>query len=104
MADDLDALRTQIRSRLEGGLQTQVQPRCDTHEKIQEVIKKLQTSDHSLDAKLTIAGFTLTPVMLNGIECACETCMYYKLHQKYCELPELELPVEPQWSCRLWRI
>jgi len=104
MANDLDALRAQIQARLEGGLQTEAQPRSDTHEKIQEVINRLQTSDQSLDAKLIIGGFTLTPVTHGGLECACETCMYYKVHQKYCELPELELPVEEQWSCRLWRI
>jgi hypothetical protein len=26
------------------------------------------------------------------------------VHRRFCELPELMLPVEPQWSCRLWRI
>ena len=41
---------------------------------------------------------------MTDIEQACETCMYYKVHRRYCELPELELPVEPEWSCRLWRI
>jgi hypothetical protein len=30
--------------------------------------------------------------------------MYYKVHRRYCELPELDFPVEPEWSCRLWRI
>jgi hypothetical protein len=30
--------------------------------------------------------------------------MYYLLHRKFCELPELALPVEPTWSCKLWRI
>ena len=104
MADDQDEIRSYISAKLKNGLQTEAQPRSDTHEKILEVIGRLQTSDNSLDTKLTIGGFTLAPVMHGGLECACETCMYYKVHQKYCELPELELPVEEQWSCRLWRI
>jgi hypothetical protein len=30
--------------------------------------------------------------------------MYYMVHSKCCDLPELALPVEPDWWCRLWRI
>jgi hypothetical protein len=51
-----------------------------------------------------IAGFTLEPIEHGGLEQPCETCMYYVVHRRFCELPELNLPVEPQWSCRLWRI
>jgi hypothetical protein len=34
----------------------------------------------------------------------CQECMYYLVHRKWCDLPELALPVEPDWCCRLWRI
>ena len=104
MSEDLEAIRKEIAARLNGGLQTEAMPRADTSEAVQEVITRLQDSDGSLEAKLVIAGFTLTPVDYGGIEQACETCMYYLVHKKYCDLPELELPVEPDWSCRLWRI
>jgi hypothetical protein len=30
-------------------------------------------------------------------------CMYFVVHRKWCELPELAWPVEPEWWCRLWR-
>jgi hypothetical protein len=30
--------------------------------------------------------------------------MYYQVHRRFCELPELMVPVEPGWSCRLWRL
>jgi hypothetical protein len=30
--------------------------------------------------------------------------MYYLIRRRHCALPELDLPVEPDWSCRLWRI
>lgn len=32
------------------------------------------------------------------------TCMYFLVHRKWCDLPELSVPVEPEWWCRLWRI
>lgn len=104
MTDEYAAERAEIKARLESGLKTEVYPRADTHELVQDIIAQLQNSDGSLESKLVIAGFTLEPVEHGGIETSCETCMYYLVHNKYCELPELEIPVEPEWSCRLWRI
>jgi hypothetical protein len=102
--DDDAKQREEIRAVLAGGLATEAFPRADTHEQVQEIIARLQQADGNLTDRLVIGGFTLTPVTHNGVEQACETCMYYKVHRRYCELPELELPVEPEWSCRLWRI
>jgi hypothetical protein len=102
--DDDDKRREEIRGLLAGGLQTEVYPRADTHEQVQEIVARLRTADGDLKARLVIGGFTLDPIMHEGIEQSCETCMYYKVHRRYCELPEFEVPVEPEWSCRLWRI
>lgn len=102
MADD--ATRAQIVHLLDNGLQTEVQPRADTHDAVQEIIGRLRASDGSLEKRLVIGGFTLDPITHGDIEQACETCMYYLVHRRYCELPELAVPVEPNWSCRLWRI
>jgi hypothetical protein len=41
-----------------------------------------------------IGGFTLKPVTHRDIEPPCETCMYYEVNQRFCELPELNVPVE----------
>ncbi|MCL2429034.1 MAG: hypothetical protein FWD12_07355 [Alphaproteobacteria bacterium] len=101
MGDD-DVRREQIRSLLAGGLKTQVFPRAYTQDEIQAVVAKARGA--TLKGKLEIGGFTLTPVADGDIDQACETCMYYQVHRRYCELPELDLPVEPGWSCRLWRI
>ena len=102
--DDDAKKREEIKSLLAGGLFTEVFPRADTHEEVLAIIARLHQADSDLKSRLTISGFTPTPVMHEGVEQACETCMYYKVHRRYCELPELELPVEPEWSCRLWRI
>ncbi len=99
-----DKRREDIRALLTDGLVTEVFPRADTHEEVQAIVARLQEAQGDLKALLVISGFTLEPVTHEGIEQACETCMYYKVHRRYCELPELELPVEPEWSCRLWRI
>lgn len=104
MSTEDDRRREEIRSVLASGLPTDVFPRADTHEEVQAVVARLRGAGADLKARLSIAGFTLKPIVHDGIEQACETCMYYKVHQRYCELPELDVPVQAEWSCRLWRI
>ncbi len=104
MSVDVVAERRQIWSLLSSGLETEVFPRADTHEDVQAIVKRLQTEGWDLQSKLAIAGFTLTPIEHNEVEQSCKTCMYYAIRRRQCVLPELDLPVEPEWSCRLWRI
>jgi hypothetical protein len=96
--------REEIRTLLASGLETEVFPRADTHEEVQAIIGRLKVAGDDIKAKLVIAGFTDHTIEHGGIEQPCETCMYYLVHRRYCELPELDCPVEPEWSCRLWRI
>lgn len=102
------ALKEDLASLLSNGLEVEVEPRAYTHEDILEIVGRLQKLDENdYQSKLSISGFTLTPYLFEGDpddEQACETCMYYKVHRQFCELPELMVPVEPEWSCRLWRI
>jgi hypothetical protein len=99
-----DEQRDAIMKMLVSGLKTEVFPRADTHEEIQDIVARLRQAGGDLQAKVVIAGFTDRPIEHGGLEQHCETCMYYLVHRKYCELPELDCPVEPHWSCRLWRI
>ena len=100
-----DKLRVQIGQILKEGLETQVWPRAETSEKVNEIVSQLQNeAADNLEKKLVIGGFTDHTIEADGLDQPCETCMYYLVHRKFCELPELMLPVEPEWSCRLWRI
>ncbi len=100
-----DALRDHIAETLSSGIETEVWPRAETSEMVENIVKRLQTEARDdLDKKLIIGGFTDHIIEAEGLEQPCETCMYYLVHRKFCELPELMLPVEPHWSCRLWRI
>lgn len=98
------AAREEIRALLAGSLKTEVFPRADTQTEIMAVLNRLKAANGNLSDKLVIAGFTLKPIEIEGIQQPCKTCMYYLVHRRYCELPELDVPVEPLWSCRLWRI
>lgn len=99
-----DGERETIRSMLRNGLVTEVLPRADTHEEVLAIVQRLREEGRDVEGKLVIGGFTLLPVEHGGMEQLCRTCMYYHMRRRWCVLPELDLPVEPEWSCRLWRI
>jgi hypothetical protein len=103
-----DKLRTILEGQLNSGLDTEIEPRAYDHEQIIEIVARLQTLARDDYAnKLVYAGFTTTPYNPGDDvddDQACETCMYYLVHRRFCELPELMVPVEENWSCRLWRI
>ena len=100
--EDDDKLRESIFKILtEEGLVTQVAPVPEDHiqfEQIMSEARELPLDD--LRGRLVIGG--LTPVSMD--DQSCERCMYYLVHRKWCDLPGLDLPVEPEWWCRLWRI
>ncbi len=103
-----DVLREVLEGHLNNGLKTEIEPRAYSHEEIIEIVARLQTLAQSDNTnKLVVAGFTTTPYNPGedvDDDQACETCMYYLVHRRFCELPELMLPVSESWSCRLWRI
>ena len=99
----------QIDGLLARGLQTESARRAYSSEEVAAACRKLQALPaDDVQAKLVVAGFMREAYVdaqdEDGIEQCCATCMYFERHRKYCALPELTLPVEPHWSCILWRI
>jgi hypothetical protein len=105
---ELMAQRATVREALLGGLATRWRERAYEDADVRGTVAELQEgAGHRLEDKLRIAGFALAPYVGEAdpeIEQACRTCMYYESHRKYCNLPELKLGVEPEWSCVLWRV
>jgi len=105
MATDADeTLRREIAGLLAGGLETEVFPRAEDSAQVNAIVSRLQSEGKDLASKHVIAGFTDHTITADELEQPCETCMYYLIKRRFCDLPELMLPVEPEWSCRLWRI
>jgi hypothetical protein len=97
------ALRERIARILAGGLVTQTEPFPEDDRafgNLLAAVKELPAGD--LEAKLVLSGFTDRP--FGEDQMRCQECMYYLVHRKWCDLPELAVPVEPNWWCRLWRI
>ena len=102
---DGDARRAEIERLLRGGLATEVEPRADNSERVIEIVGRLRTEAMGdLTRKLVVAGVEPRPYAAGDLAQECGTCMYFQIHHRHCELPELDLPMEPTWSCRLWRI
>jgi hypothetical protein len=98
-----DGVREEIAKLLASGLQTKTEPFPETDKEFSEILSELrEVAPGDLETKLVIAGFLDHP--FGEEQYRCLECMYYLVHRKWCDLPELALPVEPEWWCRLWRI
>lgn len=103
MSQDDEGLREQIARLLAQGLATQMEPIPEDSTAFNQIVNDLRAlPTESLEEKLVMAGFSDKPY--GEDEYRCLECMYYLTHRRWCDLPELDLPVQPQWWCRLWRI
>ena len=104
-----DAVRKRITKLLAGGaLNPPWTERALSQAPFDAVVKALQAlNPDDLIGKLVVGGFTNHPYALrdnsDGIVHSCATCIYYERHRRFCNLPELMLPVEAEWSCIAWR-
>jgi hypothetical protein len=102
-SDQENGLRARIAKMMEEGLETETEPFPETDRefgKLLDLLRELPPDD--LERKLVISGFVDKPYGPDQMRC--QECMYYLVHRKWCDLPELAVPVEPNWWCRLWRI
>jgi hypothetical protein len=101
--DEEAVLRDKIGVMLADGLQTQTEPFPETNKEFAALLTELRDlPPDDLAGKLVLSGFTDKPYGPDQMRCL--ECMYYLVHRKWCDLPELAVPVEPDWWCRLWRI
>lgn len=92
-----------IAEMMAAGLVTQTEPFPETEKEFGAILAQLRALDpNDLRSKLVISGFVDRPYGPDQQRCL--ECMYYLVHRKWCDLPELAVPVEPHWWCRLWRI
>ena len=98
-----EALLKIISDMMSAGLETQTEPFPETEKEFGGILAELRyLAPHDLKSKLVISGFVDHPYGPDQQRCL--ECMYYLVHRKWCDLPELAVPVEPNWWCRLWRI
>ncbi len=88
---------------LADGLETMVEPVPEDNYQFALIIHDLeQLEADDVEQKLVISGYIDHPRPEDGQRCL--ECIYYKPRRRWCELPELDLPAEAEWWCRLWRM
>ena len=93
----------QIREMLSNGLSTQTEPFPEDATHFAQILDELRALEpDDLEGRLVIGGFTDYPYGPDKMRC--QECIYFLVHRKWCDLPELSVPVEPDWWCRLWKI
>ena len=96
-------LRARIAGMLRGGLKTQTEPFPENEKEFAKIVDQLRAlKPDDITGKLQIGGFTLEPYGPDKLRC--QECIYYLVARKWCDLPELAVPVEADWWCRLWRV
>ena len=100
---DDDRVRDQIGALMAAGLKTQTEPFPETDKEFGQLLGEVRDlAAGDLKGKLILTGFVDQPYGPDQMRC--QECMYYLVHRKWCDLPELAVPVEPDWWCRLRRI
>lgn len=90
------ALRVHIGKIMAEGLKTQTEPFPETDREfgaLSNEWRELKTDD--LKGKLLLSGFVDKPYGSNQVRC--QECMYDLVHRKWCDVPELAVPVGAHW-------
>ena len=98
-------LRARIGALLAAGLPDRQDEFPETDHQFMDLIRALRKlPDGDLVGRLALGGFIDRPLGEGENRMRCMECIYYLPHRKWCDLPELPLPVEADWYCRLWKM
>jgi hypothetical protein len=87
------------------GIETAMEPFPRTQVEFLQIVDELRRLDvHDLTGRLVLGGFANYTVGEGENQQRCQECIYYLPHAKWCDLPELPIPVEAHWWCRLWKL
>ncbi len=100
---DGDGLLEMVSEWLKSGLETTTEPFPETEKQFAQILDELRALDQDdVKGRVVIAGFLDHPY--GPEQQRCQECIYFLVHRKWCDIPEVSLPCEPDWWCRLWRI
>lgn len=98
-----DKLRDEIGAMMADGLETITEPFPKNHFLFDAIVNQVaEVPKENVKRKLILSGFIDHPY--GEDQDRCKECIYYLSNRKWCDLPALDLPVEPEWWCRLWKI
>jgi hypothetical protein len=100
-----DTVRVWADGLLSFGIDPIIEPFPKTQHEFLAIVEELRAlHENDLIGRLRVGGFT-NYSMGEGEEIQrCQECIYYHPNRKWCDLPELPIPVDAHWWCRLWNV
>jgi hypothetical protein len=100
-----DVVRLWVDGLLNYPIETAMEPFPRTQNEFLGIVDELgELPRNDLLNRLIVGGFANHAVGSGEEQQRCQECIYYLPHSKWCDLPELPIPVEPHWWCRLWKM
>lgn len=100
-----DTVRAWADGLLAFGIDPILEPFPRTQNEFLAIVEELRSlHEHDLIGRLRIGGFTNYSIGEGEDIQRCQECIYYHPNRKWCDLPELPIPVEAHWWCRLWKL
>jgi len=100
-----DTVRVWADGLLQFGIDPITEPFPKTQHEFLAIVEELRgLHENDLIGRLRIGGFTNYSVGEGESIQRCRECIYYHPNRKWCDLPELPIPVDAHWWCRLWKL
>ncbi|MEP7012146.1 MAG: hypothetical protein ABJC13_17630 [Acidobacteriota bacterium] len=104
-AIEVETVRIWVDGLLSYGIKSTMSPFPDTQSEFLAIVRDLRRLEkNDLLGRLDLGGFANYTVGEGEEMQRCQECIYYLPNGKWCDLPELPVPVEPHWWCRLWKM
>jgi hypothetical protein len=102
---ETETVRVWVDGLLSYGVKSTMSPFPETQSQFLDIVRQLrQLDENDLLGRLDIGGFANYSIGEGDDLQRCQECIYYLPNGKWCDLPELPVPVEPHWWCRLWKM
>jgi hypothetical protein len=100
-----DTVRVWADGLLRFGIDPIIEPFPKTQHEFLAIVEELRAlHENDLIGRLRISGFTNYSMGEGEDVQRCRECIYYHPNRKWCDLPELPIPVDAHWWCRLWKL
>jgi hypothetical protein len=100
-----DTVRVWADGLLQFGIDPIIEPFPKTQHEFLAIVEELRgLHENDLIGRLRVGGFTNYSMGEGEDIQRCRECIYYHPNRKWCDLPELPIPVDAHWWCRLWKL
>lgn len=100
-----DTVRVWADGLLRFGIDPIIEPFPKTQHEFLAIVEELRgLHENDLIGRLRVGGFTNYSMGEGEDIQRCRECIYYHPNRKWCDLPELPIPVDAHWWCRLWKL